>query len=890
MTACTNNGGKARRVVTAALVGVLSVGAVPAIALATGTGSAGDVSLQAETPATLSGADIVYSKGQPGDVYYENGKQQGLVPSEIDPAVEGLDNIEVSQASATSAAGGYYYFYVKVGVGNTFETKIDTAGTVKYDNGKSMVQLKGTWQYAMPSTAGTYAVVVGQYNGAAGWDFVDVADTFTIAKKSLADATLIDGEDVTDTTFNWTGKSMSQTVQNVYDRMNVAVDGHILKKATDGTAATGDYTLYIYKQGAKDPMASTDMLDTKTSYVAVIDGLGDYAGHKEIPFTFGRLDLSTASITPVVSTNTPDASNIKNVVAAINDVVASDFGSAVAKDVVVTLESDPDGNVTGATDALGKYTFTIKAKDDSAWIQGETKVTAVKNTRDANIDFTACGTLDGSDYVVDLGAEKVVYFDLNRVKVTDGVGGPDVDYTFEIKDDEGKTYADDSALKNPGTYYVTVNAYEFKGADLVASSKTVKVVVSYANVTEADNIFFVYDGKNVESATSDEYDGTDLSEKMAFTVKVGDKVLTEGTDYDVTIERAEADGGWTKVDEVVDAGDYLITVSGKTFSGSATFDFTVNPMKLDAKAAVNGGVATDKTTYLAYTGDVLTPTFSFYKDGAEVEVPADAFEVTYDAIGTDSNGLPDASDVKDTDVALKAKGAYGASFSATAAGSNYDFDGVTVTFLVSDKKVFLDVPANEWYSQAVYTARDNGYMNGDGSGKTFSPMRELTRAEAACVLFNMAGGDAFYKNETIDGYDPDGKVFETGFSDVTGNEFYAKAIAWAEQTGVINGYADGTFGVSRKVTNEEFACMLANYAKAKGEYKAVDADETLAAYPDASVVSDWAKDSVAWCVSEGIMGGGANISPAGSILRMRAATMAVNAQPEKAGSALIPIV
>ena len=47
MTACTNNGGKARRVVTAALVGVLSVGAVPAIALATGTG---DVSLQSVSP------------------------------------------------------------------------------------------------------------------------------------------------------------------------------------------------------------------------------------------------------------------------------------------------------------------------------------------------------------------------------------------------------------------------------------------------------------------------------------------------------------------------------------------------------------------------------------------------------------------------------------------------------------------------------------------------------------------------------------------------------------------------------------------------------------------------------------------------------------------------
>ena len=56
MTACTNNGGKARRVVTAALVGVLSVGAVPAIALATGA----DVSLMADAGQEVVQATVEY--------------------------------------------------------------------------------------------------------------------------------------------------------------------------------------------------------------------------------------------------------------------------------------------------------------------------------------------------------------------------------------------------------------------------------------------------------------------------------------------------------------------------------------------------------------------------------------------------------------------------------------------------------------------------------------------------------------------------------------------------------------------------------------------------------------------------------------------------------------
>ena len=57
MTACTNNGGsRARRAVTAALVGVLSVGAAPMVALAT----TGDVQLQADDASTVTRATVDY--------------------------------------------------------------------------------------------------------------------------------------------------------------------------------------------------------------------------------------------------------------------------------------------------------------------------------------------------------------------------------------------------------------------------------------------------------------------------------------------------------------------------------------------------------------------------------------------------------------------------------------------------------------------------------------------------------------------------------------------------------------------------------------------------------------------------------------------------------------
>ena len=61
------------------------------------------------------------------------------------------------------------------------------------------------------------------------------------------------------------------------------------------------------------------------------------------------------------------------------------------------------------------------------------------------------------------------------------------------------------------------------------------------------------------------------------------------------------------------------------------------------------------------------------------------------------------------------------------------------------------------------------------------------------------------------------------------HDWYKPAIAWAEQTGVVDGYEDGTFRPDQPVTRQEFAQMLYNYAK----YKDYDltAEGDLSAFP-----------------------------------------------------------
>ncbi|MCD8343573.1 MAG: S-layer homology domain-containing protein, partial [Oscillospiraceae bacterium] len=48
------------------------------------------------------------------------------------------------------------------------------------------------------------------------------------------------------------------------------------------------------------------------------------------------------------------------------------------------------------------------------------------------------------------------------------------------------------------------------------------------------------------------------------------------------------------------------------------------------------------------------------------------------------------------------------------------------------------------------------------------------------------------------------------------DEADAAAVAWAESTGVVTGYPDGTFLPASAVTREELATMLYRYAAAQG--------------------------------------------------------------------------
>lgn len=181
------------------------------------------------------------------------------------------------------------------------------------------------------------------------------------------------------------------------------------------------------------------------------------------------------------------------------------------------------------------------------------------------------------------------------------------------------------------------------------------------------------------------------------------------------------------------------------------------------------------------------------------------------------------------------------------------------------EQIYDDVDGSAWYADAVAWAYDEDVMT--GSNGSFDPDGTLTRAMAARVLWNAAG-------------QPEASS-ASGFSDVAEGKWYADAIAWAAEVGVVTGYKSGgeptgEFGPDDLVTREQLAVMMARYAAWAGVDVVADTS-ALATFPDAGKVSDYAEDAMAWCVSEGIITGisGTYLEPQGDATRAQMATMAM---------------
>ena len=177
---------------------------------------------------------------------------------------------------------------------------------------------------------------------------------------------------------------------------------------------------------------------------------------------------------------------------------------------------------------------------------------------------------------------------------------------------------------------------------------------------------------------------------------------------------------------------------------------------------------------------------------------------------------------------------------------------------------FVDVTEKDWFYGSVESAYQKGLMSNTGKGKEyFEPNAPITRGMVATVLYRMAG---LPKVE-----------FKATFSDVTNAKlWYATAITWASQSGVVSGYKDGSFGPDDNITRQDLAIMLRNFAKANG--LDTNAKVDFSAFKDGNKVVSYAQSAIAFCTNAKLMSGakkndGVYLNPSANATRGECAKM-----------------
>ena len=191
-------------------------------------------------------------------------------------------------------------------------------------------------------------------------------------------------------------------------------------------------------------------------------------------------------------------------------------------------------------------------------------------------------------------------------------------------------------------------------------------------------------------------------------------------------------------------------------------------------------------------------------------------------------------------------------------GSNEKF----FTFRVIDpsqEETFTDI-SSHWAKDDIVMAASLGLFRGMTT-TTFCPELPLTRGQLVTVLHRMEGSPE--------------AAGDSGFQDVTSEDFYTEAVTWAKESGIVCGVTETLFRPADPVTREQFAAILYRYASWKGQD--VTAQGDLTPFADAAKISTYAQVPMAWAVAEGLIQGISEdtLCPQGRTTRAQAAAILI---------------
>lgn len=145
-----------------------------------------------------------------------------------------------------------------------------------------------------------------------------------------------------------------------------------------------------------------------------------------------------------------------------------------------------------------------------------------------------------------------------------------------------------------------------------------------------------------------------------------------------------------------------------------------------------------------------------------------------------------------------------------------------------------DLTPGAWYYPEVRQAMEQDLFRGLGN-RTFAPNASVTRAMVVQILFKLAGSPQVQT--------------AAEFADVAEDAWYADAVNWAVQKGVVNGVSADSFAPDVPMTRQDLAAVLWRYASSP---KTVS---DLSEFDDGDQVASYAETAMAWMTEQGYLKG-----------------------------------
>lgn len=115
---------------------------------------------------------------------------------------------------------------------------------------------------------------------------------------------------------------------------------------------------------------------------------------------------------------------------------------------------------------------------------------------------------------------------------------------------------------------------------------------------------------------------------------------------------------------------------------------------------------------------------------------------------------------------------------------------------------FTDIPAGQWYTDAVNWAAENGIVKGYDDG-TYRPNQSITRQELAAII---------YRYSEYKGYDTSARASLASFPDGSDTHAWAKGnVEWAVAEGLISGTGAGRLEPLADASRAQVASVLSRY-------------------------------------------------------------------------------